>query len=512
MFDPIVPPRHREATVRLHGDPTMTGGLVLESPPFPNRPRDRNVMSYSASLDPALGPGASGSAAAGSAVTGRTSSRSGRRGRKTTPPRSTSRPRQTYVFFPDRDGGHRPGLGRHLAGDDRQPALLRQSSTGTVLRDGAGFCGPGVSAATSSRCSAALNTAQCPGGHDLPARSDARSGPGRVHGHRPVHQREPCRRLTPSMRSRYVSSVRRYEIAKARQQQADAGAPPGRGRPFQPQPVPPHRRGGERHGGTTGTAGRPGGAAGAARAGWAAAPGRAARRERGGMGGAGGAGGTGATRPAPGLNDCFDPNRRQHQTVSSASTWPGQRAALSGPVHEQRGLPARARLPPSRASGLPTLTAHRNGRAERCKRASAMCLHRARSAAATSHFARLCRRTGETCNVCHGRECVQPCESKLSAPMARRWRGRRLFPAADRVPGERERELRGHRARRRDRSRRASGDGGQWQRADHPARSAAGVAHPDAPGARPAGASICATARPRRCSRPCRPRRRSTTT
>ena len=29
---------------------------MLESPPYPNRPRDRNVMSFSQSLDPALGP------------------------------------------------------------------------------------------------------------------------------------------------------------------------------------------------------------------------------------------------------------------------------------------------------------------------------------------------------------------------------------------------------------------------------------------------------------------------
>ena len=235
------------------------------------------------------------------------------------------------MFFPDREAAVAQGWDVTWQGtlvSPRYSGILHGNDAEGRRR---GFCSAGrAPPATSSRCTAAPTTAQCPLGHDLPARSDARSGRGRLHGHRPVHQRELHGEL-PADCLEYVSSVRRYEIADARNTQLTLAPHLDEVVRSSLSAVPATGAAGTRRATAgTGGAGRNGRRGGDRRRGGA----RAARRAQAARGGAGGAAGMGGGAAATGsdcpqlVNDCFDPIDGSTPRISSASSLEGEPRCL----------------------------------------------------------------------------------------------------------------------------------------------------------------------------------------
>ena len=196
-----------------------------------------------ASLDPALGPGAPRPAAAGARRPVRTSSRSGRRGRRTTPPRSTRGPADLRVLPrsrrpPSRRAGTSPGKGRSSA-----RATRASSERQRRCKDGGGgFCTDGRAARRHRHAerlhrpmrnvrwawSATANqrSIRCPGGFTVTGLCVERN------------LRRPTRRRARRTSARCAAT----RSPSARDSAADAGAAPRRGRPFQPHAVPDRRR------------------------------------------------------------------------------------------------------------------------------------------------------------------------------------------------------------------------------------------------------------------------------
>ena len=104
--------------------------MAVGAADVPQPPRDRNFLSYSASLDPTSG-----------LVRARhPADRSPpvpyiepfwTQGTEDNATALDGDPKQTHVFFPDRDGAVAQGWDSGLAGDDRQPALLGRPSAET---------------------------------------------------------------------------------------------------------------------------------------------------------------------------------------------------------------------------------------------------------------------------------------------------------------------------------------------------------------------------------------------
>ncbi len=271
-------------------------GLVKESPPFPNRPRDRNLMSFSQSLDPALGPTRVDLPPLG-LPTGPYIEPLWTQGTEDNATALDTKARETFVFFPDREAAIAQGWDVTWQGtivSPRYSGILHRNQ----LQDGAGFCSAGVLRGDIVTLLGCLNTAQCPAGMICQRDPTLDMVPGgfTVTG-LCIDANMPS---LPKTCEGYVSSVRRYEIDKALNGQLTLV-------PHLDEVVrsslSPCRYRDEKGTIITGA----GGTGGAAGTGGATGTGGAA-----GIGGTGGAAGTGGA-PAPTSlclevnNDCFDP-------------------------------------------------------------------------------------------------------------------------------------------------------------------------------------------------------------
>ena len=406
--DPASVATYADQRVRLQERSHDGGPGVLEPPPFPNRPRDRNFLSYSASLDPTLGlvrvdiPPI--------AVTGPYIEPLWTQG---TEDNATARRRQAQTdvrLFPRSRRRRGPGLGRRLAGDDRQPALLRRAPRKRP---------PGrlADVSASSACQAGdivtLNgcttDTQCPLGMTCQRDPtlDLVSGGFTVTG--------LC--VSANLQRTIGASARRTSARCAGTRSTEASNSELTLAPHLDElvrssltPVPPHRRGRhDRH--------RPARVARAERPVWAARPARPGRR--GAAGAAGrvareGAAAEWAARAAPrdgrrqGRPDqrLRRSDRRQHEQFQVRRS--RRAAALPGSLHEAAGLPRRARLPPKRASG--TLTARPNA----CSAKDGMC-RTGPGVQTNTTTAVPGRRDAATSTVSASATAI--------APMARRWSG-----------------------------------------------------------------------------------------
>jgi hypothetical protein len=179
---------------------------------------------------------------------------------------------------------------------------------GNVLRDGAGFCGAGVLAGDIVTLNGCTTNAQCPLGMVCKRDTTVDQVPGGftvtglcVSSKKQEGLEDAC--------APYVSTVRRYEIAVARN--TEVTLVPHLDEIVRSSLSPCHLPGGGVGTGGAGGMGGAGGAGGAAgMAGTGGAAGMAGAGGSGGAAGGGGAGGGGGTGGAGGLaaNDCVDPN------------------------------------------------------------------------------------------------------------------------------------------------------------------------------------------------------------
>jgi hypothetical protein len=291
---PLTPEDMTEGFIYKDHDP-VPPGLVSESPPFPNRPRDRNVMSYSISLDPTLGPTRLDVPPV-ALVSGPYIEPFYAQGTEDNATALTPDPISTYVFFPDREGANAQGWDVTWEGTVVSP---RYSGIvhGTTLRDdGGGFCSAGVLAGDIVTLRGCSSDTECPLGMVCHRDATLDQVPG---GLTVTGLCVPSN--NPSLDAAcgpYVSTVRRYDVVEARESALTlkphldeivrSSLTPCRLTP-PPPPPPDCPTGTGGTGGMTGAGGAGGGIAGS-----------------GGAGGAPGAAGTGGMGVIP--QDCLDLN------------------------------------------------------------------------------------------------------------------------------------------------------------------------------------------------------------
>jgi len=135
--------------------------LVLESTPFPNQPRDRNVISYSVSLDPTLGPTRL-DLPPQQLPTGPYIEPYWTQGTEQDATALDNHPRPTYVFFPDRNAAIQQGWDVTWQGTVVSPRYSGMLN-GAVLTDGGGqFCTSGVLAGDLVTLRGCTTDADCP--------------------------------------------------------------------------------------------------------------------------------------------------------------------------------------------------------------------------------------------------------------------------------------------------------------------------------------------------------------
>jgi hypothetical protein len=284
---------------------------VSEPDPFPNRPRDRNFMSYSVSLDPSLGPSRLDVPPL-SLATGPYIEPFYTQGTEDNGTALDPTPRQTYVFFPDREAAIAQGWDVTWQGavvGARYSGRI-DSATSSLKDGGGGFCSAGVRAGDIVSILGCAETSNCPLGMVCQRDRTLDKVPGGFTITGMCISSElgdtPSSTCAP-----YVSSVRRYEIVEARQ--GELKLEPHLDEIVRSSLTPCHLTSGSAGTSGTGGAGGMGGAGGAGGAGGDAGMGGAGGT--GGMAGTGGTGGGGGTRgtaacsgtaPDP-LDDCFDP-------------------------------------------------------------------------------------------------------------------------------------------------------------------------------------------------------------
>ena len=139
---PLSPPNLDEPFVYKNGVPDSSN-LVDEATPFPNQPRDRNVISYTVSLDPSLGP-ARLDLPPLQLTTGPYIEPLWTQGTEDDATALDSRVRQTYVFFPDRNAAVAQGWDVTWEGTVVSPRYSGILNGSTLKDGGGGFCTYGV--------------------------------------------------------------------------------------------------------------------------------------------------------------------------------------------------------------------------------------------------------------------------------------------------------------------------------------------------------------------------------
>ena len=304
-----------------------SSNVVAEPTPFPNRPRDRNVMSYAVSLDPALGPTRLDLPPL-NLPTGPRIESIWTQGTEDNATALDVRPQKTYVFFPDRGAAIAQGWDVTWEGTITGPRYSGMLD-GSVLNDnGGGFCSVGVLRGDLVTLRGCTTTADCP----LGLVCDRDPSLDKVGGGLSVTGLCISANLQASLDSQcapFKSSVRRYEIVEATENKLTL-------KPHldevvrssvSPCQIPAGTAGTTGAAGATGTGGMggTGGAAGmagtdgmgtggtggaAGMAGTDGMGGGAGTVGMGGTGGAGGAGGTAGTGGTGGVDhkdDCHDP-------------------------------------------------------------------------------------------------------------------------------------------------------------------------------------------------------------
>jgi len=329
LFEPTNPSNpflHSEEPY-VYKNASDSSNVVTESTPFPNRPRDRNVMSYAVSLDPALGPtrldlpplNLPNSPYIESIWT---------QGTEDNATALDVRPQKTYVFFPDRDAAIAQGWDVTWEGTITGPRYSGMLD-GSVLNDnGGGFCSVGVLPGDLVTLRGCTTTADCP----LGLVCDRDPSLDKVGGGLSVTGLCISANLRASLESQcapFKSSVRRYEIVEATENKLTLTPHLDEvvRSSVSPCQIPAGTAGVTGAAGATGTGGMggTGGAAGmagtdgmgtggtggaAGMAGTDGMGGGAGTVGMGGTGGAGGAGGmagTGGTGGVDHKDDCHDP-------------------------------------------------------------------------------------------------------------------------------------------------------------------------------------------------------------
>jgi hypothetical protein len=288
-----------------------SSNLIKEATPYPNQPRDRNVMSYTVSLDPSLGPTRLDLPPL-YLPTGPYIEPLWTMGTEDDATALESRPRQTYVFFPDRNATVAQGWDVTWEGTvvgARYSGILN----GSTLKDGGGgFCSYGVLPGDIVTLRGCTTDADCP----LGLACDREQSLDQVPGGYKVTGLCMSKNLLAANKAAcdpYAGSLRRYEIVKANETELTLV-------PHLDEVVrsslTPCRITDTGFGGATGAGGTGGGAgmtgaAGAAGTGGAGG-GAGGSAGTGGIGGAGGMAGTGGAAGTTGAggspdDDCHDP-------------------------------------------------------------------------------------------------------------------------------------------------------------------------------------------------------------
>jgi hypothetical protein len=325
LFPPTSPrdpfPLSEEPFVYKNG--SDSSNIVFESTPFPNRPRDRNVMSYAVSLDSALGPT-----------------------RLDLPPlflptapyiepywtqgtedNATAldvRPQRTYVFFPDRDAAIAQGWDVTWQGTVTGPRYSGMLHLSVLTDGGGGFCSAGVLPGDIVTLRGCTTSADCP----LGLTCDRDPSLDKVGGGLTVTGLCISANLQASLSTQcapFKSTVRRYDIAQATE--SELTLTPHLDEVVRSSLSPCQIQGmagTTGTGGATGTGGTGGAAGMAGTDGMGGTGGAAGMAGTDGMGGAGGSVGTGGSGGAGGMagtggstgtggtgdnhmNDCLDP-------------------------------------------------------------------------------------------------------------------------------------------------------------------------------------------------------------
>ena len=151
-----------------------------------------------------------------------------------------NRPRQTYVFFPDRNAAVAQGWDVTWEGTVVSPRYSGILNGSTLKDGGGGFCSQGVLPGDIVTLRGCTTDADCPLGLacDRDQSLDQVPGGYKVTG---LCMSKNLMAANKAACDPYAGSLRRYEIVKSSENGADAGAPPRRGRPFQPEAVSDHR-------------------------------------------------------------------------------------------------------------------------------------------------------------------------------------------------------------------------------------------------------------------------------
>jgi hypothetical protein len=187
--------------------------LVYEATPYPNQPRDRNVISYTVSLDPSLGP-ARLDLPPLQLTTGPYIEPLWTQGTENDATALDNRARQTYVFFPDRNATVAQGWDVTWEGTVVSPRYSGMLD-GPKLKDGGGFfCSAGVQTGDIVTLRGCTTDADCP----LGLACDHEQSLDQVPGGYKVTGLCMSKNLMAGNKAAcdpYAGSVRRYEIVKS---------------------------------------------------------------------------------------------------------------------------------------------------------------------------------------------------------------------------------------------------------------------------------------------------------
>ena len=209
LFSPSNPD---EPFVYKNGVPTAEN-LVSEATPFPNQPRDRNVISYTVSLDPSLGP-ARLDLPPLQLTTGPYIEPLWTQGTEDDATALDSRVRQTYVFFPDRNSTVAQGWDVTWEGTVVSPRYSGILNGSTLKDGGGGFCTYGVLPGDIVTLRGCSTDADCPIGLACDREQSLDQVPGgyKVTG---LCMSKNLMAANKATCDRYAGSLRRYEIAKS---------------------------------------------------------------------------------------------------------------------------------------------------------------------------------------------------------------------------------------------------------------------------------------------------------
>jgi hypothetical protein len=187
--------------------------LVKEATPFPNQPRDRNVISFSVSLDPTLGPTRL-DLPPQQLPTGPYIEPYWTQGTEQDATALDNHPRQTYVFFPDRNAAIQQGWDVAWQGTVVSPRYSGMLNGAVLKDDGGSFCTLGVLTGDLVTLRGCTTDADCPLGLVCNRDQSLDQVPGGLTVTGMCMSKNLIASDGPQC-AKWASSVRRYEIEKS---------------------------------------------------------------------------------------------------------------------------------------------------------------------------------------------------------------------------------------------------------------------------------------------------------